>query len=60
MIFFIVISIFSILFVMLGHSETSPSLGIPMSVAFASILVLSLSMSFFGLDQNLRYIKNKR
>ena len=58
-VFFILISIFSVQFILLGHSETSPSLGIPMSFAFVSILVMSLSMSFFGMEQNLRSIKNK-
>ena len=57
---FTVISIFSIQCIIMGQSETSASLGLKMSFAFTSILVLALSLSFYGIDQLLRFLKEKK
>ncbi len=57
---FVVISVFSIQFIIMGQSETSPSLGIKMSFAFTSILVMALSLSYFGIDKLFKLLKEKK
>ncbi len=57
---FLVISVFSIQFILMGQNETSPSLEIKMSFAFTSILVMALSLTFYGIDQLLQFLKDKK
>ena len=45
---FVVISIFALQFVYLGHSEYSPSMKMRMSFAFLSILIMGVSLSAFA------------
>lgn len=44
---FLLVSIFSIFFIRLGTIETSPSLGLPMSIAFTSMFIMSASVLYF-------------
>jgi TRAP-type C4-dicarboxylate transport system permease small subunit len=46
-ILFLLMSIFSISFILLGTVETSPGLGFPMSIAFTSMLIMSGSVLYF-------------
>ncbi len=50
-ILFGVMLIFSIQFILLGTTETSPGLGLPMSIAFASMFIMSGSILYFLLKQ---------
>lgn len=50
-ILFGVMVIFSIQFILLGMAETSPGLGLPMSIAFASMFIMSGSILYFLLKQ---------
>ncbi len=56
-ILFLLMSIFSIYFILLGALETSPSLGLPMSIAFTSMLIMSGSILYYLLIQLIYYIK---
>jgi TRAP-type C4-dicarboxylate transport system permease small subunit len=56
---FLVMSVYSIQFIVLGMAETSPSLGYPMSIAFASMLIMSGTVSFFLLKQLIHSIKSE-
>ncbi|GAB3646164.1 TRAP transporter small permease [Echinicola sediminis] len=47
-ILFLVMGIFALQYVILGLSERSPSLGVPMAIAFASIVVMSASVGLFA------------
>ena len=47
MILFLLMSVFSIHFILLGAVETSPGLGLPMSLAFVSMLILSGSILYY-------------
>ena len=58
-ILFLVMTIFSIHFIVLGLEETSPSLGIPMSIAFASMLIMSGSVLYYLLIQLFQSLKSK-
>ena len=55
-----ILSVFAIEFTLMGHRESSPSLGIPMSVAFCSILLMGLAMSFFAGIDTFKAIKKLR
>jgi TRAP-type transport system small permease protein len=46
---FLILTIFSIQFILLGIPEKSPSLGISMSLAFASIFIMGFSVSLYAL-----------
>lgn len=56
---FLIMSIYSISFIQLGLQETSPSLGIPMSIAFASMLIMSGTVLFYLLKQLINDIKSE-
>lgn len=56
-ILFLLMTIFSVYFIVLGLAETSPSLGLPMSIAFSSMLIMSGSVLYYlviELFQNLK------
>lgn len=59
LILFVVISIFSIQLIQLGHDETSPSMGIKMSFAFFSMLLLAGSISYYAFLEIKKAIKNR-
>ncbi len=46
-ILFFLMSVFSIHFIWLGSIETSPSLGLPMSIAFASMFIMSGTIFYY-------------
>jgi TRAP-type C4-dicarboxylate transport system permease small subunit len=58
-ILFLLMSVYSVYFIVLGLSETSPSLGIPMSLAFVSMLVMSGSVLYYLLIQFIHHIKSE-
>jgi TRAP-type C4-dicarboxylate transport system permease small subunit len=47
-ILFLITAVFSIAYINIGLAEKSPSLGMNMSVSFASIFLMSFSISFFS------------
>jgi len=47
-ILFVVVGVFAIQYMVLGISESSPSLGAPMIMAFTSILVMSCSVGVYA------------
>jgi len=47
LVLFLVMSIYSVQFILLGTVETSPSLGLPMSIAFISMLIMSGSILYY-------------
>ncbi len=55
-ILFLLMSVYSIYFIAIGFAETSPSLGIPMSIAFASMFILSGTVFFYLLKQLIQSI----
>jgi len=57
-ILFLVMTLYSIQFIVLGLEETSPSLGLPMSIAFTSMLVLSGMVLFYLVKQIIHGIKS--
>lgn len=56
-ILFLLMSVFSIFFIVLGTAETSPSLGLPMSIAFASMLIMSGSILYYLLIELIHNIR---
>ena len=56
-ILFLLMSVFSIFFIVLGTAETSPSLGLPMSIAFVSMLIMSGSILYYLLIQLIHNIR---
>lgn len=55
---FLLMTIYSIHFIFLGMIETSPSLGLPMAIAFTSMLVMSGSILYFLLIQLINLIRS--
>ncbi|MEO9511269.1 MAG: TRAP transporter small permease subunit [Flavobacteriaceae bacterium] len=54
---FSIVGVFAVQYVVLGIPESSPSLGAPMSIAFISIVIMSLSIciyAFYSLKTNLK------
>lgn len=56
-ILFLIVTIFSVFYIRMGLSERSPSLGIRMSVSFASIFLLAGSICFFSGAKIIQIIK---
>jgi TRAP-type C4-dicarboxylate transport system permease small subunit len=54
---FLTIAVFSLLYIRMGLSENSPSLGFNMSIGFASILLMAASICFFSGVKILRLLK---
>ena len=46
-ILFLLMSVYSVQFIVLGMEETSPSLGLPMSIAFTSMLIMSGTVLYY-------------
>ena len=57
---FIIISFFSIQLIQLGQVETSPSMGLKMSIAFFSMLIMAASISYYAWFEVKKAIKNKQ
>ncbi len=57
-ILFLVMSVYSIFLIVLGLTETSPGLSLPMSVAFASMLIMSGTVLYYLLIQLFHDIKS--
>ncbi len=57
-ILFLVMSVYSIFLIVLGLTETSPGLSFPMSVAFASMLIMSGTVFYYLLIQLIHNIKS--
>ena len=56
-ILFLVMLVFSIQFILLGSTETSPGLGLPMSIAFTSMSIMSGSILYYLLIQLIKTIR---
>lgn len=56
---FIIVAFYSISYIQLGFVEKSPSLGFNMSIGFASILLMALSICYFSFLKVLLIIKNR-
>jgi TRAP-type C4-dicarboxylate transport system permease small subunit len=57
---FLVMSVYSIHFFVLGLDETSPGLGLPMSVAFASMPVMSMTVLYYLMRQLIHKFKSEQ
>jgi TRAP-type C4-dicarboxylate transport system permease small subunit len=56
---FLILGIYAIEYVILGIPEGSPSLGMSMSIAFTSIVIMSFSISFFAFHELKTLLKKK-
>ena len=59
-ILFLLMSVFSVYFIVLGLAETSPGLGMPMSMAFASMFIMSGSVLYFSLVELIYNFRTER
>lgn len=57
---FLIIAIYSVQFIYLGRLESSPSLKIKMSYIFFSILIMSLSVSYYAFKEFISQLKNNK
>ena len=57
-ILFLLMSVYSIHFIVLGMEETSPGLGLPKSIAFLSMLIMSGTVLYYLLEQLIHQIKS--
>ena len=57
-ILFLVMSVYSISLIVLGMTESSPGLNLPMSVAFVSMLIMSGSVFYYLLRELIYHIKS--
>ena len=55
---FLLMSVYSIHFFVIGLEETSPGLGIPMSVSFASMFIMSGTVFYYLLKQFIFILKS--
>jgi TRAP-type C4-dicarboxylate transport system permease small subunit len=58
-ILFGLMSVYSVHFIVLGLEETSPGLGFPMSIAFASMLIMSGTVLYYLLKQFIYHIQSE-
>lgn len=56
---FLVMTVYSVTYIKLGLAESSPSLGINMSVSFLSMLLMSASICFFSGVKIIELIKKR-
>ena len=59
MILFLILGTYAVQYVILGIPEGSPSLGMSMSIAFTSLIVMSLSVSVFAFYELKTILKKK-
>ena len=57
-ILFIILTTYALQFVEVGFPEHSPSLGVPMAIAFGSMVVMGLFVSFFAFIDILKKMKS--
>ena len=57
---FAVMGIYAVEYIQLGRVETSPSLRLPMSFAFISILIMACTVVFYAIQELKQIIKNKK
>lgn len=55
---FLIMAVYSLYFISLGLEETSPGLGIPMAIAFASMFIMRGTVLFYLLKQLIHDIKS--
>lgn len=60
LILFTIMTVFSLQFIVLGHSEFSPSMKIRMSFVFFSIFIMSGSISYYAFLEVKKSFKNRR
>jgi len=60
LILFLLIAFYSVHFLLLGIPENSPSIGLPMAVAFSSILVMGISISYYAFLDLLKLLNRKK
>lgn len=60
LILFTIMTVFSLQFIVLGHSEFSPSMKIRMSFVFFSIFIMSASISYYAFLEVKKSFKNRR
>lgn len=58
LVLFIILTMYAIQFVKVGLPEHSPSLGVPMAIAFGSMVVMGLFVSFFAFIDILKKMKS--
>ena len=57
---FLLMTVFSVYYIVLGMTETSPSLGLPMSIAFASMFIMSGSILYYSLIELINDLRTER
>ncbi|QCX40360.1 TRAP transporter small permease subunit [Aureibaculum algae] len=57
---FLILAFYSLEFIYLGRLESSPSLKIKMAFIFVSILIMSLSVSYYAFKEVMAQIKNEK
>ena len=57
---FAIMALYSLQYIQLGRTETSPSMRIPMSFAFLSILIMSVTVVVYALVEINRINKNRK
>lgn len=55
---FLIMGIFSIQFILIGTTETSPGLELPMSIAFTSMFIMSGSILYYLVNQLIQTIRS--
>ena len=58
-ILFLIIAVFSIFYINLGLAEKSPSMGMNMSISFASIFLMAFSICFFSAQKIIQLQRKK-
>ncbi len=58
-ILFVVFTIYSINFVILGIPEKSPSMGIPMAIGFASMTLMGIAITYYSIIDLIKLLKRK-
>ncbi len=58
-ILFMILTIYSVQFIVLGIPEKSPSLGLTMALAFGSLFIMGASVSFYALMDTVNLLKKQ-
>lgn len=59
LILFFIITFYSFHFLTLGIAENSPSMGLPMAIAFSSMFIMGISISYYALLDLLKLLNKK-
>lgn len=57
---FVIMAVYSVQFIAVGASETSPGLALPMSIAFVSMFIMSGAIAWFLLVRLIRMLKTRK